>query len=73
MGCTCCRGSRAWRKGGGAGNGGRGAGKKPARVWGSFLRWSGSEMRPRHRLDTHLHRQIDLAGRRERMSMMSHS
>uniref|UniRef100_A0A0D9ZUT3 Uncharacterized protein n=1 Tax=Oryza glumipatula TaxID=40148 RepID=A0A0D9ZUT3_9ORYZ len=48
-------------------------GKKPARVWGSFLRWSGSEMRPRHRLDTHLHRQIDLAGRRERMSMMRSS
>jgi hypothetical protein len=43
--------------------------KKPARVWGSFIRWTGCEMRSRQVADTHLKRQTDLAGRRERISM----
>lgn len=38
MGCTCCRGSRAWRKGGGAGDGGRGGGVRiAASVGDSFF------------------------------------
>uniref|UniRef100_A0A8R7RBU0 Uncharacterized protein n=1 Tax=Triticum urartu TaxID=4572 RepID=A0A8R7RBU0_TRIUA len=42
--------------------------KKPARVWGSFLRWSGWWMRLSQWLETHLKRQSDLAGTRERIS-----
>jgi hypothetical protein len=42
--------------------------KKPSRVWASFLRWLRSWMRPSQRLETHLERQIDLAGTRERIS-----
>jgi hypothetical protein len=40
--------------------------KMPDRDWGSFLLWT--EMRSRQVVDTHLKRQTDLAGRRQRIS-----
>nr|CAB3452806.1 unnamed protein product [Digitaria exilis] len=40
----------------------------PCRGQGSFLRWMRSAMRSRQGLETHLNRQMDSAGRRERIS-----
>ena len=42
--------------------------KNPSRVWGSFLWLRGSVMRSRQALETHLQRQRDLIGTRERIS-----
>jgi hypothetical protein len=42
--------------------------KKPTRVWGSFVRWTGSEMRLRQDRETHLKRHRERTGTRRRIS-----
>lgn len=42
--------------------------KKPDSVCANLRRWAGSDIRARHDRETHLMRQSDLAGSRERIS-----
>jgi hypothetical protein len=47
--------------------------KKPSRVWGSLVQRRRSVMRSRQALETHLNRQSDLPGTRERISTRASS